>query len=130
MIFEFLWFKNLDDYAAFCNAVLQKACETTISAFFHILGIQTSKSNKKRVSFAEVFDCLGITFLAQDPQRTFVQNASKHTEFCMMITNIVLADSSLQSRLFFAEQHLFGRLGWQLATRKSLLVWRCSRILR
>ena len=63
MIFKFLWSNYLDDYAVFSNAVLQKACETTINAFFHILGIQTSKSNEKCVSFAEVFDCLGIAFL-------------------------------------------------------------------
>ena len=137
MIFKFLWSKYLDDYAVFSNAILQKACETTINAFFHILGIQTSKSNEKCVSFAEVFDCLGITFLLHEtPDELFVQNTSKRcTELCMMITNILLADSlsfkesqSLRSRLFFAEQNLFGRLG--MATLKSLLVYESVNLLQ
>ena len=122
MIFKFLWSNYLDDYAVFSNSALQKACETTVNAFFHVLGIRTSRSDEKCVSFAEVFDCLGIT-------------SKRCAELCKMIADILSADSlsfkesqSLRSRLFFAEQHLFGRIG--MVTRKSLCVYESVNLLR
>ena len=137
MIFKFLWSNYLDDYAVFSNSALQKACETTVNAFFHVLGIRTSRSDEKCVSFAEVFGCLGITFLLhKTPGELFIQNTSKRCiELCKMVTDILLADSlsfkesqSLRSRLFFAEQHLFGRIG--MATLKSLRVYESVNLLQ
>ena len=92
MIFKFVWSNYLDDYAVFSNSALQKACETTVNAFFHILGIRTSRSDEKCVSF---FDCLGITFLLhKTPGELFIQNTSKRcTELCKTITDILSADS-------------------------------------